>query len=153
MEVHVFVLCDIFPRVEPGLAATFLTVTDLKTRARTQTNQSLARSIPIAVDWLHETIPSLPLASHEPVFILSSLLGLVLVSRPGFLVNPSHLPPTRLPSFLGSSATRFPTHFTNSSARYSSATSTAIQNRIVCSRLSPMPAASVQRINTTRPLV
>lgn len=44
--MEVYVRFYAFPQVDPRLGAAFLRIPDFKTRAKTQTNQSLARSIP-----------------------------------------------------------------------------------------------------------
>ena len=125
--MEVYVRFYAFPRVDPRLGAAFLTIPDFKTRAKTQTNQSLARSI-----------PSLSIgctkALQQHTSGLDNRLCLVLCSYSTCLIkHPTCLP--RLPDFVAS----FPTHSTNCSASYSSATSAAAQKPVVCFRLWPCP--------------
>lgn len=92
--MEVYVRSYAFPRV--WLGATFLTIADLKTRAETQTNQSLARFIPSLSIGCTNALQRTSL-----VWIIDSrLLGLVLESQSHLPHQITDLRPTRLPDFV-----------------------------------------------------
>ena len=98
-----------FPQPK-SLAGTFLTTRKPQIKSKTQTTQSLTRSIPSLSSLSHQTIPA------GLVFPTSTLLGLVLASHPTFLARCTHLPRDCL--LFGRSVAHFPPSSTNLSVSY-----------------------------------